>query len=282
MHNVGGDNPACRMKMWVFKKIILELPPSLCDIRTKGFDQGHPVFRLQWCHHFSAIDMCWLCFLCLSGAGVRKRRQGHGICDWQTTKTQQLRKQLIFHVWLLPRCFTHVTLGWWSSRPGKKRGDPHHRNHAYCYLEFGNVKSAIGKLQCAIGKSKKWTLLGGSPMESTATKAPCGTCSGFIGGGHGVQARNLPRGFPHQIEHAQPHFQINANLAFLCLWGGWWMCTNPCRLWRGSAAYLQFNKKKKKQIPPIIKKTNWGHQSSFCIVHLWRGGDSLGAFQKHT
>ena len=40
-----------------------------------------------------------------------------------------------------------------------------------------------------------------------------------IGGGQGVQARNFSKHVPHQIFHAQTHFQKSENLPFLCFGG---------------------------------------------------------------
>ena len=52
-------------------------------------------------------------------------------------------------------------------------------------------------------------------------QTPCVTCMDFVGGGHGARAPNFPTRFPHQILHAQPPFQNNENIPFLCLGGGW-------------------------------------------------------------
>ena len=51
-------------------------------------------------------------------------------------------------------------------------------------------------------------------------QTPCVICMDFIRVGHGARAPNFPKHFPHQILHAQPPFQNNENLPFLCLGGG--------------------------------------------------------------
>ena len=59
------------------------------------------------------------------------------------------------------------------------------------------------------------------PLGILTCQTPCVICIDFIGRGHGIQAPNFPKRFPHQILHAQPPCQKNENLAFLCLGGGW-------------------------------------------------------------
>ena len=48
-------------------------------------------------------------------------------------------------------------------------------------------------------------------------QTPCVICMDFIRVGHGSRAPNFPKRFPHHILHAQPPFQNNENLHFLCL-----------------------------------------------------------------
>ena len=92
--------------------------------------------------------------------------------------------------------------------------------------------------------------------------------------GHGVQARNLPRGFPNQILHAQPHSQINENIACPLLWGG---CLRIGIVYVGAVHHIcNLHKKAKTNFK---KKTHpmGGDQYSLYIIHM---GDSLIAFRK--
>ena len=84
--------------------------------------------------------------------------------------------------------------------------------------------------ECFLGNACCWCVrffvsfmvgsFGGIPTEIFTCQPPCGICMDSIGGGHGVQARNFSKHVPHQIFHAQTHFQKYENLAFLWFGGG--------------------------------------------------------------
>ena len=188
-------------------------------------------------------QLIWVdCVFCVSrGAGARKKRQGHGISYRESTKSQHIRKQLIFHVWRLPRCFTHVNLGVVELQACKTR-QPTSQKPCLLLLETWQCERCNWQVAICNGQieimdpSSWWSSIGihsyQSPMRNMQRLYRWGSwCSSP------KSSQRLP---PPNRTCTTP--QPNLRESCISMVVGW-VCTNRCRLCRGSASYVQFSQK---------------------------------------
>ena len=207
----------------------------------------------------------------LKGAGARKNRQGHGICYRQPTKSQQIHKQLIFHLRLLQRCFTHVDLGWWSPRLEKNKAT---KITETMPIATGNL--AMWKVQLA-SCNVQWAnrnygclLFVDFHRDPQLPKPHVEHAAVVYVGWHCVQARNLPRGFPLPNLACTTPFPNQRKYCLSMVVG--WVCTNRYRSCRGCASYLQFSKNNKIHFRRKKKKTHIMEGPILIFHFLYEGG----------
>ena len=213
---------ACTMNMWVSKKPFWRFHRRFSTFAPKGWARSIKFFRLHGCHHFSAIYMCWLCFLCFS-RGLGPGRTGRGMA-YATDNQPNHNKSTSSWFFICGFCSVVLLMSIWvGGAPGwKKTRQPRSQKPCLLLLETWQCERCNWQVAMCNGQieimdaSSLWISIGirsyQSPMWNMQRL--------YTWGGIVFKPEIFPEVFPYQILHAQHHSQINGNIAFLWLSGG--------------------------------------------------------------